>query len=697
MSLGFRPVAAATRTSARRDHVTSSALPDAGHGRLAYRPALDGLRALAVLAVIAYHDNYAWAKGGFLGVDLFFALSGFLITTLLVLEYRPTSTIRLAAFWTRRARRLLPAVLLVLCFVAAYTRFAVVPWERVSVRDDGIASLLYVTNWRFIMDGQSYFHLFSAASPLRHMWSLAIEEQYYLVWPLVVLACLHLRRGSLRLLAYVCAAGALLSVISMAARFTPADPTSAYYATDARAHTLLIGALLALLFTAWQPPARVRAALAALSVAALAAVLVAWHSASGTAAAYYRGGSAAFALVAVLVIAGALQPGPLSAILSVKPLVWVGRISYGLYLWHWPINVWLVPSRVALGPDALNLLRLAVTVVAAVISYFLVERPIRASSFTPRMATIAFVPAAAAVAGLLWLSGTGAQPPPSYLVGVDPSTLATSADASAPPSFIWGYGDPLICGAPGPEETAEAVAATTASPALGLPSASRQERVLLMGDSTACSLWPGLDAVGRAEGIATDQGSVFGCGIAADEITSTRNEAVTPNSNRCRAFLDYVEPLALARSRPTVVLWMSIWEKSDLVVDGNTIVAGTPEWETTILARMDGALARLTAGGARVVLITEAAPAPNPAQGIETYDRQADDEGYARLNDLLRRFAARHPQSVTLFDLAERVCPGGAPCPSEVDGIEARPDGHHFTPAAAVWAVRILLSDIFHQ
>ena len=686
-------MATATRTAARRDRAATPSRLSPRHGALGYRPALDGLRALAVLAVIAYHDNYAWAKGGFLGVDLFFALSGFLITTLLVLEYHRGSTVRLAEFWARRARRLLPALLLVLCFVAVYTRFAVVPWERISVRDDGIASLFYVTNWRFIANGQSYFHLFSAASPLRHMWSLAIEEQYYLVWPLVVLACLRVRRGSVRLLACVCAAGALLSVIAMAWRFTPADPTSAYYATDARAHTLLIGALLALLFIVWQPRARAQALLAALSVAALVAVLVAWHATSGTAAAYYRGGSAAFAVVAVLLIAGALQPGPLSVLLSQKPLVWIGRISYGLYLWHWPINVWLVPSRVSLGPNALNLLRLVVTFAAAVVSYLLVERPIRAHQFTPRTTAVRFLPSAAAVAVVVLFAGTGARPAPSYLVGVQPSTLDAGTDGGGPPNFSWAIGDPLVCGIPRLTETAEARTAAASQPSLGLPPSARSERVLLVGDSTACSLWPGLDAVGQQEGIATYQGAVFGCGVASDEVTTTRDEAVTPNSSKCRALLDYVEPRALARARPTVVLWMSIWEKSDLVIDGRTIVAGTPEWETTIQSRMDSALARLTAGGARVVLVTEAAPAPNPAQGIETFDRQADDEGYARLNDLLRRFAARHPENVTLFDLAQRVCPGGVPCPTDVAGVDAR----HFTPAAAVWAVRILLSDIFRR
>ena len=217
--------------------------PPTPESTFGYHAALDGLRAIAVLSVIAYHDNYAWAKGGFLGVDMFFVLSGFLITTLLVLEFRRAATIHLAAFWARRARRLLPALFVVLVFVAIYNHYAVLPWERNGVRNDMFASLFYVANWRFIFDQQGYFQLFSAASPLRHMWSLAIEEQYYLVWPLIVLACLRLGRGSTRLLAWVCALGAIASIVSMQLRFHPGDPSAAYYATDARAHSILIGAL----------------------------------------------------------------------------------------------------------------------------------------------------------------------------------------------------------------------------------------------------------------------------------------------------------------------------------------------------------------------------------------------------------------------------------------------------------------------
>ncbi|MDP9331725.1 MAG: acyltransferase [Actinomycetota bacterium] len=641
--------------------------------RFGYHAALDGLRAIAVLSVIAYHYDYAWAKGGFLGVDTFFVLSGFLITTLLVLEFRRASKLRFAAFWARRARRLLPALLLVLAFVAAYSHLAVVPWERNGVRDDMFASLFYVANWRFIFDQRGYFQLFSAASPLRHMWSLAIEEQYYLVWPLVVLACLRLGRGSTRVLGCVCVLGAAGSILSMGLRFHPGDPSGAYYATDARAHTLLIGALLALLLLAWKPDARARRALAVAAIPAIVAVLVATHGASGTGASYYRGGSALFAGVVAVLIAGVVQPGPVSSLLSTRPLAWIGRISYGLYLWHWPIDVWLVPSRVHVGTTALNVLRLGVTFAAAIASYYLVERPIRERTWSLRLSAAAFAPAVAVMAGIITASAVG---------------------ATAPPGFIWGYGDPLLCGPPRTSETSEAKTAAAKMGPLSLPVSARDQRILLVGDSTACSLWPGLNAAGDAAGIATFQGSVFGCGVASGQITTTRNEAITPNSSRCPALVDSDVGQALARVRPTIVLWMSIWEKSDLVVDGRTVVAGTPAGEKEIMARMDAALARLTAGGAHVVMITEAGPAPNPAQGTQTTSLKADNDGYVRLNALLRRFQARHRSQVSVVDLATKLCPGGPPCPARVMGLHARPDGRHFTPTAATWAARWILTEI---
>jgi peptidoglycan/LPS O-acetylase OafA/YrhL len=665
-----------------------------------YRPGLDGLRALAVLAVIAFHDDYAWAKGGFLGVDTFFVLSGFLITTLLLLEWKRNATVDLVAFWGRRARRLLPALLLVVCFVGLYSHFVVLPWERHSVRSDMLASLFYVANWHFVAAGQSYFELFSAASPLRHMWSLAIEEQYYLVWPIVVLVCLRVTRGSLRLLAGVCAVATVASMLAMRAQFVASDPTRAYYGTDTRVQTILVGAMLAVLFVARPPGPRLRRVLTIASVPALVTVFAAWHFASATGAWYYRGGALAFAATAAVVVAGVSQPGVTSTALSVPPLVWIGRISYGLYLWHWPINVWLVPSRVPLDTLALNALRLAVTFVAATLSYFLVEQPIRARRFRPRIAVAALVPVAGVAALVVAVAAVGAAAPPSYLAGREPASIPQPALVSAagvppPPEFIWGYGDPLMCGSPRPEETREAEAANRRLGRLALPAGARLQRILLVGDSTACSLWPGLAAVGDAEGIPTGQGSVFGCGVASDEITTTRNEAITPHSERCHALVQWGEANALARLQPTIVVWMSTWEKSDLVSGERTIVAGTREWTREIMARMDAALDRLTAGGARVVLVTIPAPAPNPAQLTAHTDRDADDAGYLRLNATLRSFRARHRDEVTLVDLASKVCPDGPPCPETVKGLHARPDGRHYTPEAATWAARWLVTQAF--
>ena len=166
-----------------------------GGGTFGYRPALDGLRALAVGAVIAYHFGYGWARGGFLGVDTFFVLSGYLITSLLLVEFRGQGTVRLHAFWARRARRLLPALLLMLAVVTIWAGLTRPADQLGVIRGDGLATLFYGANWRFIASGQTYFALVSLPSPFRHAWSLAIEEQFYLVWPLITLACLRLARG----------------------------------------------------------------------------------------------------------------------------------------------------------------------------------------------------------------------------------------------------------------------------------------------------------------------------------------------------------------------------------------------------------------------------------------------------------------------------------------------------------------------
>jgi peptidoglycan/LPS O-acetylase OafA/YrhL len=691
-----------------------------------YHAALDGLRALALVAIVAYHLHYSWADGAFLSVDLFFLLSGFLITTLLLVEWRRGGTIGLRRFWARRARRLLPALLVTLVAVAAFTRTEVDPWLRTSVRNDGLASLTYVANWRFIASDQGYFQTFAAPSPLRHMWTLAIEEQFYVAWPAVALVALWLGRGRRGLVA-VCLAGTALSVVVMARTYRPGDPLRAYYGTDSRVHVILAGALLAVLMSVWQPGEVARGRLARLGIVAFVAMLVAWATANGTAAAYYHGGSLVHAALASLVLTACLHPGPVRAILGVGVLAWVGRLSYGLYLFHWPIIVWLVPNRVPLDGLALDAARVGLTVVAAVASYYLIELPVRErraptvvlwararlrgwtargwEDGTPRsagrwnIAPWVTAPAVLVAAVAITASAGGASPPPDYLVGDREAGARLAAD-SAGAAFAdeeFHLGDPLPCGPPSDPTRVEATEALARLDPVAVPPGTDGRRILVVGDSTMCSLYPGLYAAAAQVGSPIDIAAVIGCGVASGEMTTTRGEMITPNSHRCPRLVDAAVDAAFARFEPDVVVWMSIWEKADLVVGGATLVSGTPEADAEIQRRMDGSLARLTAGGAHVVLLTVPAAAPNDAEGAANTSNAVDDASYVRLDGILRAFAARHPDRVTLVDLAARICPTGPPCPAEVEGVRMRPDGRHLTPASAADISRWLLPQVLQE
>jgi peptidoglycan/LPS O-acetylase OafA/YrhL len=350
--------------------------------RFSHRPPLDGLRGLAVAGVVAFHLGYVWAPGGFLGVDVFFVLSGYLITSLLLTEHARTGRIDLRRFWTRRARRLLPALVLVLSAIVLLVPASTAPAERGMIRDDGLATLVYGANWRFAATGEAYFAQFPDPSPLRHMWSLAVEEQFYLFWPLIVLALVALarRRSALPLLV-TCAAGVVASSLTLALLYRPgADPSRAYYGTDSRAHELLAGALLATVLRrfAGRPGAAARAArwIGPLSAGLLVLCLATLDS---HAAPYYRGGSLAVAAaVAGMILAVEWGPGSgLSRLLSLRPLRYVGRLSYGLYLWHWPVLIWLAPAGYENASVARDVARLAVTFALAVASFHLVEEPIR--------------------------------------------------------------------------------------------------------------------------------------------------------------------------------------------------------------------------------------------------------------------------------------------------------------------------------
>jgi peptidoglycan/LPS O-acetylase OafA/YrhL len=357
---------------------------------------LDGLRGAAVLAVVLYHFAPDLAPGGFLGVDVFFVLSGFLITSLLVHEREHRQAISLLRFWIRRARRLLPALVLVLLAVGTATLQLSDRGQARRVGIDSLATLGYVANWRFIWSEQSYVEriLRTTPSPVRHTWSLAIEEQFYLAWPLIVVAvgaavtAVARRRGTSgnalfrRSLVAVCAVVGAASLVRMVTLFSgTGDVNRVYYGTDSHAFLLLLGAGLGAL-SAGEPFVRARGRRRALVIAgggAAVALVVAMATVDATTRGLYQGGYGVLGLVMLVVLAAAAQPGtnPLGALLSWSPLVGLGLISYGVYLWHWPAVVWLTADSTGLDGAALFAVRTAATLAVSLASYHLVEQPIR--------------------------------------------------------------------------------------------------------------------------------------------------------------------------------------------------------------------------------------------------------------------------------------------------------------------------------
>jgi peptidoglycan/LPS O-acetylase OafA/YrhL len=431
---------------------------------LPYSPGLDGLRALAVIAVLLYHADLAWIPGGFLGVEVFFVISGYLITALLLAEWRQRGQIDLKGFWMRRARRLLPALYVLLVVSLA---FAVVflPGEVARLRGDVLAAFGYVTNWYLIFGHVSYFEAVGRPSLLQHLWSLAVEEQFYLLWPPVLALVLAIGASRLRRrrALTVALAGAVASAVAMALLYAPGvDPSRIYYGTDTRSTGLLCGAALAFL---WLPDDKYRPSearhhrlelatrgrfrrrwgwtapllLDVVGFAALGALVWFCLNLGEFRPLLYQGGFALVALATVATIMAVVHPYSFigARILGSAPLRWIGVRSYGIYLWHWPVFMVTRPDLdVPIDGLPLLALRLSVTVLLADLSYRFVETPIRRGALGRAWRTLreaqgprrwhlrlqwagALVPIVASCA-LLSVAVAQARPPekPSYLASM---------------------------------------------------------------------------------------------------------------------------------------------------------------------------------------------------------------------------------------------------------------------------------------
>ena len=342
-------------------------------------PGLDGVRALAVFAVIAFHEQFAAFHGGFLGVDVFFVLSGYLITDLLAAHWARHGRLDLRGFWIRRARRLLPALAVVLVTVTAAVA-VIEPGQLGALRPALLAAVSYSSNWWQALQHQSYFAGFGPPPPLRHLWSLAIEEQFYLVWPLILIVTLRTCQRR-RLRAAVALAGAALSAVAMAAIYVPGgDPSRVYYGTDTHASALFIGAALAFAWPLRQLQAAPRQQARRADMAGLTGIAVlAWAMSrySGGDGALYPAGLLIAALGAGGLVVAAASPGIIAGLLSWAPLRWAGVRSYGIYLWHWPV---IAIAAAITGPRPgglwLGAAEAATAITLAAASWTWIEQPI---------------------------------------------------------------------------------------------------------------------------------------------------------------------------------------------------------------------------------------------------------------------------------------------------------------------------------
>ncbi len=487
---------------------------------------------VAVLAVLLFHGDLL--TGGFLGVDLFFTLSGFLITSLLLTEARRFGRVDLIAFWGRRFRRLLPAILVLLAVVIIVTWLIGTPAQLDAVHRGGLPALGYAANWHQIAQDGGYWASFAEASPLTHLWSLAIEEQFYVVWPLVFFGLWKVSRGSERVIAVAAGLGALGSAVLMVVVHTGGDPTRVYMGTDTRAFSILFGVMVATAPVRTTVTRLVRAHRSVVQVGLMAIVtagVIVWSSVDGASSSVlFEGGLAAHAaLGAVLIVCCAADDGLLAArLFAGKVLGYVGTRSYGLYLWHWPVYVALDEERTGLDGLVLLTVRVAVSFALAEISYRIVETPIRrrAPWAHGRSGALAMTFAFGAVM-LVYVSVPQATAdiarfdPQAIAPGAAPATVPLTAPArpspptSRTPSAISGSAPAAVTPLPAsPLSTTPLPATTVPATTTTLPPPKPLlSSVLWMGDSVAWDAGPGIEAALAAAGVQVETAAYVGTGV----------------------------------------------------------------------------------------------------------------------------------------------------------------------------------------
>jgi peptidoglycan/LPS O-acetylase OafA/YrhL len=650
--------------------------------RLSHIPALDGVRGIAVVGVLFFHAGHM--SGGFLGVDLFFTLSGYLITSLLVAEWREHGTIRLRAFWARRARRLLPALFIVLALAALYGAVLAGDTELGRLRGDGLASLFYVANWWQIGHRQSYWDIFTAGSPLAHMWSLAIEEQFYVVWPLLFLAVV--KWAQRRALPWLFAITALLTAASALAmvwlHHPGSDPTRVYEGSDTRAASILVGCLAAVL-VAGRGPVTTRAARAVIETAGCVAavgIAWAWFTIDGLrSSGLFEGGLFLHSLAGAALVTAAAHPSSpvLGRALALRPLRFLGVISYGIYLYHLPVYVTLTPTRTHLRGWPLDGVHLVVTLALAVLSYRFVEQPIRRGALDRRRAPRALAAAVALVAVAIVASTTGAV-----------SVSASSIGPAGAPTLD----DPPTTAAPATTTTTATTTAVTngegTAPGTTVPAPLPPRRLSIVGDSVAWTIGVGLDAVKVERDVAVQNEGVWGCGISrGDGKVRLKDGQIVTEAPACPQWPERWSSDLASFQPDDVVLVLGAWDLADRTRNGawtHPCAAGFDDWWA---GEFDEALRVVGTTGATVHVTTM----PFLRSDVLGVSQAESDRRVECLNTVIRARATA--ATVDMIDLAGWVCPQGT-CVTEVDSTVLRSDGVHYNGPGGLIAARWLLEQL---
>jgi peptidoglycan/LPS O-acetylase OafA/YrhL len=704
-----------------------------GGVRLPYLPALDGLRGLALLAILLHHGGVTVVRGGHLALTAFFTLSGFLITALLLVERHRTGTVDLRQFWVRRARRLVPALLVTFPLVAVVVLLSEsAPGSGLLL--DAVAAATWVANWRFVLSEQTYADLFSLPSPFQHFWSLAVEEQFYLVFPLLLLGVLGLRRARPRtgLLALVLGLLVVASTVQLALLHAADGPLGrAYYGTDARLAEILVGSLLALALVGPQGlrplGRRTRAAVGGAGLAGLAGLLVLFVVLDKAADVTYRGGFLLAAVCTAAVVAAGTQPGSVvTRALSLRPLVRLGLVSYGVYLFHWPLFLLLTESQTGLSTGPLLALRVTVVLLLAFASYAWLEAPVRTGGLPALPALGSWV--TGAVAGVVVVAAASTAvtlvPAPAQEVRAAGSEATTATLPPMPEESAVAVPSPDAVPVPGAAPTAPAPAAAppppkpaatrAAPPPRGAvpeeftqrpedapvptvpPRAPDTLRVAVLGDSISQNMATGLILLGRERrDLQTVSFALSGCPISRGgerRISEGREFPISPecswwddpSSDRWKAFAE-LDP-------HVVVLQGAISESFDRKLPdwGDWRSPGHPQYDQWLLSEYRTAAQRLGSLGAAVLL--ENGPCSDWDRFPYFREMENGNERVVAVNRVLRLVTG-----VQLVDLYRRVCPNGT-FEKDVEGVEnGRDDGFHFTDEAALALARNWLGPIVYE